>query len=122
MVEPVAAALAASTASRDTIDRIAAAYADMERYKDGAGNLIAADLEFHLGILDATGNRFIGALGSLIHAALVSTFRLSWEGAARIQDDRLRQHRAIFEAIRDGLSDDARERMVELLRGSRWGP
>jgi GntR family galactonate operon transcriptional repressor len=107
-----------SAGSRATVDRIAAAYADMERCKDGAGDLIAADLQFHLAILEATGNYFIGALGSLIHAALVSTFKLSWEGAARIQDDRLHQHRAIFEAIRDRLPECARERMNELLRDS----
>jgi DNA-binding FadR family transcriptional regulator len=118
MVEPAAAALAASARSRATIERIAAAYDDMERFKDGAGDLIAADLQFHLAILEATGNHFIGALGSLIHAALLGTFRLSWEGAARIQDARLHQHRAILEAIRDGLPERARERMSDLLRDS----
>lgn len=85
MVEPAAAALAASGSSSATIDRIANAYLDMERFKDGSGDLIAADLKFHLAILQATGNHFIGALGSLIHAALLGTFRLSWEGAARIR-------------------------------------
>ena len=90
----------------------------MERFKDGAGDLIGADLHFHLAILEATGNHFIGALGSLIHAALLGTFKLSWEGAARIQDDRLRQHRAIFEAIRDGLPERAHDRMSDLLRDS----
>jgi DNA-binding FadR family transcriptional regulator len=118
MVEPAAAALAASGRAPATIDRIAAAYADMERFKDGAGDLIAADLQFHLAILEATGNHFIGALGSLIHAALVGTFKLSWEGAARIQDDRLHQHRAIFEAIRDGKPERARTSMTALLRES----
>jgi GntR family galactonate operon transcriptional repressor len=118
MVEPAAAALAATGRAPATIDRIAAAYADMERFKDGTGDLIAADLQFHLAILEATGNHFIGALGSLIHAALVGTFKLSWEGAARMQDDRLHQHRAIFEAIRDGKPESARTRMTELLRES----
>lgn len=118
MVEPAAAALAASGRAPATIDRIAAAYADMERFKDGAGDLIAADLQFHLAILEATGNHVIGALGSLIHAALVGSFKLSWEGAARIQEDRLHQHRAIFEAIRDGKPESARTRMTELLRES----
>ena len=45
---------------------------------------------------------FLTALGGLIHTSLECTFRLSWRGAARIQDDRLLQHRGIFEAIRDG--------------------
>ena len=118
MIEPAAAALAASERSRATIDRIAAAYADMERFKDGAGDLIAADLQFHLAILEATGNHFIGALGGLIHASLQCTFKLSWEGAARMQDDRLHQHQLIFEAIRDGLPGLAQERMTNLLQDS----
>ncbi len=118
MIEPQAAALAASGRARATIDRIAAAYADMERFKDGDGDLIAADLQFHLAILEASGNLFIGALGSLIHVALVTTFKLSWEGAARMRDDRLHQHRAVFEAIRDGLPDLAHKRMADLLSDS----
>ena len=118
MVEPRAAAIAASRPASDIIARIAAAYADMERFKDGAGDLIAADLRFHLAILEATGNYFIGALGSLIHLALVSTFKLSWEGAARIRDDRLNQHRLVLEAIREGPPDLAYQRMIELLRDS----
>ncbi len=118
MVEPPAASLAASLRSRATIDRIADAYSRMDRFKNGAGDLIGADLDFHMAILEATENRFLAALGGLIHAALECTFRLSWQGAARIQDDRLFQHRGIFEAIRDGDADLARERMAELLRDS----
>ena len=45
-------------------------------------------------------------------------FRYSWEGAARIQDDRLHQHRGIFEAIRDGSPELAKIRMTELLADS----
>jgi DNA-binding FadR family transcriptional regulator len=74
MIEPAAAALAATAKEGATINRIAAAYADMERFKDGGGDLIAADLQFHLAILEATGNYFIGALGGLIHAALLGAF------------------------------------------------
>ncbi|MEJ0011673.1 MAG: FadR/GntR family transcriptional regulator [Bauldia sp.] len=118
MVEPAAAALVAAARPRAIINRIAAAYADMERFKDGDGDLVAADLQFHSLILDATGNRFISALGSLIDAALVGTFKLSWEGAARMRDDRLQQHWAVYEAIRDGKPEAAQKRMSELLRDS----
>ena len=118
IIEPAAAALAAAGPAGATLDRIAAAYADMERFKDGDGDLIAADLRFHLAILEATGNHFLSALGGLIHAALLATFKLSWAGAARIQDDRLHQHKAIFEAIRDGLPERAHDAMAELLRDS----
>jgi DNA-binding FadR family transcriptional regulator len=118
MVEPAAAALAAETRAPATVERIAAAYEGMERFKDGSGELIEADLDFHMGILGATDNPFLTALGGLIHASLQCVFRYSWEGAARIHDSRLRQHGAILEAIRDGLPDLARERMRSLLSDS----
>ncbi len=118
MVEPPAAALAASAPSRDTVARIADAYGRMERLKSGAGDLIGADLDFHMAILEASGNRFLAALGGLIHTALECSFRLSWRGAAGIQDNRLYQHRSVFEAIRDGDPERARQRMAELLQDS----
>ncbi len=118
MVEPAAAALAASSASPATIERIANAYSRMDRFKNGAGDLSGADLDFHMGILEATENPFLAALGGMIQAALECTFQLSWQGAARIQDDRLHQHFGIFEAIRDRAPELARDRMAELLRDS----
>ena len=57
------------------------------------GDIIDADLQFHLAILEATGNHFIGALGGLIHAALLGTFKLGWESPAHMQESRLLQHR-----------------------------
>jgi GntR family transcriptional regulator, galactonate operon transcriptional repressor len=118
MVEPEAAALAAKARSRATIDRIAEAYGRMDRFKEGAGDLIGADLDFHMGILEATGNHFLTALGGLIRTSLECTFELSWEGASRIQDARLHQHRGILEAIRDGSPELAKKRMTELLSDS----
>jgi DNA-binding FadR family transcriptional regulator len=118
IVEPEAAALAAKAHSRATIDRIAEAYERMDRFKDGAGDLISADLDFHMGILEATRNHFLAALGGLIRTSLECTFELSWEGASRIQEARLLQHRAILDAIRDGAPEIARKRMTELLRDS----
>jgi GntR family transcriptional regulator, galactonate operon transcriptional repressor len=118
MVEPEAAALAARARSRATIERIADAYRRMDEFKDGAGDLIGADLDFHMGILEGTGNHFLTALGGLIRTSLECTFELSWEGASKIQDDRLHQHRAVLEAIRDGSPELAKIRMGELLSDS----
>ena len=118
MVEPAAAALAAASPSDTTVERIADAYRRMERFKNGTGDLIVADLEFHTGILRATNNQFLAALVGLIHAALKCAFEFSWQGAAHIQDDRLLQHKAIFEAIRNRDPEGARDRMAELLRDS----
>jgi len=118
MVEPEAAALAARAHSRLTIERVADAYRRMDEFKDGAGDLIGADLDFHMSILEGTGNHFLTALGGLIGAALECVFELSWEGASKIQDDRLHQHRGILEAIRDGSAELAKSRMTELLSDS----
>jgi GntR family transcriptional regulator, galactonate operon transcriptional repressor len=117
MVEPQAAYLAAQSHDPDAIERIKSAYADMERWKTGRGDLIGADLRFHQSILDATGNLFIGALGDLIHTALIGTFKLGWSGAV-IKDDRLHQHRDVLEAIENGAPEAARERMAVLLQDS----
>ena len=118
MVEPEAAALAASARSHETIEGIAAAYARMDQYKDGAGDLIGADLDFHMRILEATGNHFLTALGGLIRTSLECTFELSWEGASRIQEARLQQHRAVLSAICEGVPGLAKTRMQALLTDS----
>ncbi len=119
MVEPAAAALAAAGRTETTLAPIAAAYADMVRYKNGGtGELIQADLRFHQAILEATDNYFVGAFGSLIHAALIGSFELGWRGAATIEDDRLLQHRAVLDAIAAGKPNLARSRMAELLNDS----
>jgi GntR family transcriptional regulator, galactonate operon transcriptional repressor len=118
IVEPAAAAITASTRSAEALAKIESALADMDSFRDGSGDLIAADARFHLAILSATDNYFIGALGSLIRAALFATFELSWEGAARMQDERLGKHRVILDAIRDKNPELARKRMIELLDDS----
>jgi len=118
MVEPAAAALAAEANSDATVERIAAAYDRMQRLQDGSSELVEADLDFHMGILNATENPFLTALGGLIHASLQCVFRYSWEGAARIHDSRLSQHGAVLEAIRAGAPESARQRMRELLSDS----
>jgi DNA-binding FadR family transcriptional regulator len=118
MVEPQAAALAAKSCDDTTLNNIEAAYADMVRHQDGSGDLIAADLRFHQAILEATGNNFIGALGDLIHTALVGSFQLGWESASFMQLDRLLQHRAVLDAIRDRDPEQAHAHMAALLRDS----
>ena len=116
-VEPQAAGYAAHSGDPNALMRIAEAYADMERFQDGSGDLIGADLRFHQAILDATGNQFIGTLGGLIRTALVGTFKAGWRGAV-IKDDRLHQHRAVLQAIQSREPDNARDRMAHLLQDS----
>jgi DNA-binding FadR family transcriptional regulator len=118
MIEPAAAAMAAEERSSTTLTRLEEAFARMVRYRNGEGDLIAADLDFHMAILEGQDNLFLSALGGLIHTSLRAVFSYSWEGAARIQEERLRGHEAILEAIREGRADEARRRMSALLSDS----
>ena len=120
MVEPPAAALAAGIADEGHLHKIENAYRDMAAKASNESELIEADLRFHLEILFATRNHFIGAFSALIHAAMVSTFRLSWRGAAVavIKEARLRQHGDVLEAIRRRDPELARQRMENLLDDS----
>jgi len=115
--EPPASFLAARFRNAATLKRMNAAYADMERRKSGRGDLIGADLRFHKEILDATGNRLIGALGGLIETALVGTFKMGWRGVA-IKDERLLQHRAVLDAIAAQKPEEAKACMAQLLEDS----
>jgi DNA-binding FadR family transcriptional regulator len=117
-IEPVAAEIAATSRTPDSLARIAEAFGRMERFRNGDGDFIDADVDFHLAILEATGNPFLAALGGLIQTALESSFRFTWIGAANIRDDRLEQHRDILAAIEAGGSELARARMAELLTDS----
>ena len=115
--EPQAAALAAELRDPASLARIEAAYADMEAHKSGDAELIAADVRFHKEILQASGNRLLGALGSLIEMALVGTFKMGWRSLA-IKDDRLHQHRDVMRAIAARLPEAARTAMAKLLQES----
>jgi GntR family galactonate operon transcriptional repressor len=117
-IEPVAAEIAATTRTPEGLARMTDAFGRMEQFRNGEGDLIGADVDFHVGILEATGNHFLAALGGLIQAALECSFRLTWIGAVSIRDDRLEQHRGLLAAIAEGAPQQARARMVELLDDS----
>lgn len=120
MVEPSAAALAAQMRTDDDLHKIEIAFQDMNATSMDESELIEADLRFHVEILFATGNHFIGAFSALIHAAMMTTFKLSWRGAAAvlIKEERLLQHGAVLEAIRQQNAELAQKRMETLLDSS----
>ena len=118
MIEPPAAARAAHQGQGDAVAEIAAAFDQMAASKDGDGDLIGADVQFHRAILGATHNPMIAALGALIHTALVGSFKLGWPSAATMSDVRLAQHRSILDAILSHDADEARARTAALLEVS----
>lgn len=115
MVEPEAARLAATHGNPRQIERIAEAYDRMERHRKGGRELIVADLDFHIAILEAAENHFLTSLGSLIHTSLEFSFKYTWAGAAGMKLERLHSHGAVLRAIRTGSARLAERRMTELL-------
>lgn len=120
MIEPGAAALAAQMRSDTELSRIETAYGQMKEAGRDRDGLIAADLRFHLEILAATHNPFIGAFNTLLTTVMQRTLALGWSGveAVSLKPARLLQHQDVLEAIRWRNPDMARMRMEILVDDS----
>jgi DNA-binding FadR family transcriptional regulator len=120
MIEPGAAAMAAEFRSQSELQEIEDAYENMRATSKIEHELVVADLRFHVAILNATHNNFVGAFSALIHAAMMSTFVLSWRGAEAIviKNERLLQHGEVLEAIREQKPESASSRMLALIDDS----
>lgn len=104
IIEPAAAALAATSASDEDLARIGAAYARMEQAHT-ADELLEPDLEFHRAIMAATHNDMLAYIGNMLSLALTESIKLT----SRHPDTHalsLPRHKAIFTAIehRDALA------------------
>ncbi|MGH1331942.1 MAG: FadR/GntR family transcriptional regulator [Paracoccaceae bacterium] len=74
--EPNAARLAALHASKETVGLMENLVVEMAQATTNEA-FAMADLSFHLALLDASGNPFMHSVGTLIEAALATTFQIS---------------------------------------------
>lgn len=116
IIEPAASSRAAERATPEQIEILGAAMHGMQTEKRGSAELIKADIDFHMAILDASRNPMLRSVGAMIQSALSITFALSWRA---MRDDAIIQHREIFDAIRDRKSEEAFMAMRRLLRSSK---
>ncbi len=115
IIEPAAAELAARRATARDVARIEAAFEtmaaslphDIEAYCE-------ADLRFHAGILQASGNPVLAQLLNVIGGALLSGFRFTTERSHSYART-LEVHAQVLEAIRMRDAGVARRRMEELI-------
>ncbi|MGE0714138.1 MAG: FadR/GntR family transcriptional regulator [Alphaproteobacteria bacterium] len=114
LVEPQAAALAATRATAADIRRLEAAYAKLELADDDGERWVAPDLDFHQTILRMTGNELIGTLGTLMQTAFAVTFHLSTDDPEG-QRHALPLHGAVLAAIRGRDPDAACDAMTRLI-------
>ncbi|WP_321893839.1 FadR/GntR family transcriptional regulator [Paraburkholderia tropica] len=117
IVEPAAAALAASRFSDEDKRRLAAAYDEMAKAAQSGDTegFIAADLEFHSAILLATHNRFLAPLAHAIRATMLASLHLTNSRAEENLSISLPLHRKVLDAILEENADLARNSMLEHL-------
>lgn len=117
VLEPKAAALAATRLSTAELDRLGELVEAMEHPDDPEHRLVS-DLEFHGSIVRASGNRFFDAILTSLADVLAEHRRQGWEllesqGAGHAQADS--EHRAVLEALQSGQSERAEAAMAHHL-------
>jgi DNA-binding FadR family transcriptional regulator len=113
IIEPEAAALAASKRSNQQMDEISGACGAM----GAASTLVTridADVHFHLAILAAAGNEFLIPFGFLIESALAAVFEYTTRGREDLAHAH-RLHERIEDAIRRQQPQRARLAVKRLL-------
>jgi DNA-binding FadR family transcriptional regulator len=118
VVEPAMAAIAAERASPERIGKIGAALKGMEAAIESLEDFIPPDLEFHEEILRASGNEFLGALGTLVRDAVLTVMVVA-NIPQEVRRARLILHRDVFEAIEARNPDMAAEAMRVLVAEAR---
>jgi len=114
LIEPEAAAMVATRATREAVAEVERALARMAAAESRTAESIKADLDFHHAMLRGTGNEFIAAFGPIIETSLMTTFRIqrdAWSDPKNF----VPSHAAIVDAIVRGDADDARRTTLSQL-------
>lgn len=114
-IEPTAAALAASSATPETIAPMRQAIERMKAAKNGKDDPLDSDIAFHVAVLHASGNRFFSQLEELIDTALRISIQLTnrFKGVALAD---VPDHERVLNAIAERNPDKARAAMDRILR------
>lgn len=114
MLECQAAALAAQRATPEDLVRLANAIEALCQPDLDVEGRVTADLEFHIGLIDAARNVVLGALvyalRDLLHDTIAATFAVNAASAKRIDD-----HTRVLAAVRDGNAEAAAAAMRQHL-------
>lgn len=114
-MEPAAAAMAARRSTADEI-KVLYAHAEAMRTAEDDKAFALADLALHRAITKASGNVFMHSVGTLIEAALLTTFRLSSPASEpATQRDVSATHLRIVEAIARRDPDAAKQAMRDVI-------
>lgn len=115
-LEPLACATAALRHTQEQLESIRRALRSMYECENNRQGFTKADLIFHQAILEASGNPFLQSIGSVIGAALATSFNVS----SPVSSDKrftlvMKQHQAVFDAIEKRDSVAASDAMSTLI-------
>ncbi len=115
-LEPLACATAAQRRTPEQLSVMHKALQAMYGCESNRQGFTKADLAFHQAILEASGNPFLQSIGSVIGAALATSFTISSpvSSDARFREV-MRQHQAVFDGIEQRDPSAASDAMSELI-------
>ena len=112
-IEPTAAALAAQVRDDAGIAAIESGFARMEAAGRGEDDVLEADIQFHIAILQAVRNPFFRQFEELVRTALHTSIQFTNRLSGRTAN--VSQHGDVLEAIRAGEPERARMAMYRLI-------
>ncbi len=113
-IEPMAAMLAAERGEQAAIEKIYLALDRMKAAKNGEDDPLAADIEFHVAILHASGNRFYVNMRHTVDVALNISIRVT-NRSKGVAGASVADHAKIADAIRAGDGEAAKKAMQNLI-------
>jgi DNA-binding FadR family transcriptional regulator len=113
-IEPMAAALAAIQASPPLIEEIRLALEAMKNAERDGDAPLNSDIDFHVAILRASGNRLVSQFRDLIDVALRTSIRLTNQRKG-VRFASIADHQRVADAIFVGDADAARDAMYALI-------
>jgi DNA-binding FadR family transcriptional regulator len=112
-IEPTAAALAAQIPDNPGIAAIEEGFARMEAAARGEDDVLEADIQFHIAILQAVQNPFFRQFEELVRTALHTSIQFTNRFSGHTAN--IAQHGDVLEAIRAGDQRRARTTMYGLI-------
>ncbi len=117
-IEPTAAALAAARGDAESISAIHAALERMRAAERGEDDSLDSDVEFHVAILEASGNRFFFNMRHTIDVALRISIQVT-NRQKSVAVASAADHAKVADAIGAGDEAGARQAMLNLLAEAR---
>jgi DNA-binding FadR family transcriptional regulator len=115
-IEPAAAALAARNADQSDIEAVQAGYRRMEAAAAGEDDHLDSDIDFHIAVLNASGNPFYRQFRDVVATALQKSISFTNRNGGRAS---LPAHKAVLDAMEARSAEQAEAAMTGIIASVR---